>query len=354
MRIGIFTTSFLPYHSRLGISNAAYFLVKNLIKRHGCDIYVYSSEMEGLKNREEHGNLHIKRFPYISRYQFSPGMLNIHDNVDLIHSFHYGFFPAFAGLAAAKRAHKPHLFTTAYHPPIYTPFRAMMSRMHDVLQGFWELKYSDMVLPFNNDEKAHLEKYVNSNYNVMPCPVNSEVFFPRRNEREKTTIAYVGPMLPWKGAGTAFDIFRQIEKERSDVRFVFIGIGPLEDEIKRKSGKRFSFMKDIQPADLAKQYNSIDILVSPTYYESFGCVLAEAGMCGTPVVSTRVGGVPETVGSGGLLVDYGDWKKMKKRIETLIDDARLRKRLGRNAIAHTRQFRDDVVSEKIYRIYKSM
>ena len=356
MRIGIFTTSFLPYHSRLGISNAVYFLVKNLIKKYDCDIYVYSSDMKGLKNREEYRNLHIKRFPYESRYQFSPEMLNIHeiDNIDLIHSFHYGFFPAFAGLLAAKRTHKPHLFTTAYHPPIYTPFRSLISRMHDVLQGFWVLKYSDMVLPFNKDEKTHLEKYVNTNYNIIPCPVNSDVFFPYRKEQKKITIAYVGPMLPWKGAWIAFDIFRKIEKERNDVRFVFIGMGHLEDEIKRKSGNRFTFIKDIQPTELAKQYNSIDILVSPTYYESFGCVLAEAGMCGTPVVSTRVGGIPETVGSCGLLVDYGDWKKMKEYIEMLIDDAKLRKKLGKNAIAHTKKFRDGIVSENIYRVYKRL
>ncbi len=356
MKLGIFTTSFLPYHSRLGVSNAAFFTAKKLIENHGCDVHVFSSRMEGCEDTEELDNLHIHRFPYISRHKITPKMLELFrkERFDIIHSYHYGYFPAFAGLILSKMTHRPHLFTTAYHPPIYTSLRTMLLRTYDILEGFWSLKYSDIVLPFNNDEKRHLEKYVKGNYKVVPCPINSDVFFPKRKENEKITIAYVGPMLPWKGASIAFEIFQQIEKERRDVSFIFIGMGFLEDEIKNKASKRFTFMKDVSPAELAKIYNSIDILVSPTYYESFGCVLAEAGMCGTPIVSTKVGGVPETVGNGGLLVNYGDWNKMKENIEMLIDDKILRKKLGRNAVIHTKQFSSGIVAENVFKLYKGL
>ncbi len=159
-------------------------------------------------------------------------------------------------------------------------------------------------------------------------------------------------MLPWKGAMIAANIFGEIQKERKDIEFVFIGFGPLEAEI-RKRGK-FRFHRELSPDKVSSHMNSMDMLVAPTKYESFGYVLAEAGMCGTPVVSTRVGAVPETVGSGGVLVDYGDWTRMKDEIVRLSDDARKRKRLGKNAIAHTKQFRDDIVSERVFRIYKSL
>ena len=159
-------------------------------------------------------------------------------------------------------------------------------------------------------------------------------------------------MLSWKGALIAADIFSSIQKKRKDVEFVFIGFGPLENEIRKRGN--FKFYKELSPEDVAMHMNSIDILVSPTKYESFGYVLAEAGMCGTPVVSTRVGAVPETVGEGGILVDYGNWTRMKEDIEILIDDERKRKKLGKNAISHTKQFRDDEVSEKVYNVYKSI
>ena len=75
-------------------------------------------------------------------------------------------------------------------------------------------------------------------------------------------------------------------------------------------------------------------------------------MCGTPVISTRVGAVPETVGKGGILVDYGDWNSMEEKILYLINNPSEKKKLSRNAIKKTRDYRLDTVCEKFYRIYK--
>ena len=77
-------------------------------------------------------------------------------------------------------------------------------------------------------------------------------------------------------------------------------------------------------------------------------------MCGTPVVSTSVGAVPETIGNGGLLVKYGDWSGMKDNINRLLDNTRLRKKMSKNAIRHSEQYRDDVVVKKIHDIYKNV
>ncbi|MDI6721430.1 MAG: glycosyltransferase family 4 protein [Candidatus Aenigmarchaeota archaeon] len=247
----------------------------------------------------------------------------------------------------------PHIFTPAYHPPIYTIPKKILSWYYNISQGFPILKYSKKVLVFDNNEKEMLQRYVKGIYEVSSCPVDRKIFYPDRKESGKIRIGFVGPMLEWKGAGIAADIFSRIENERKDVEFVFVGFGPLENEI-RKSGRSFRFYREPSSRQIAKYLNSIDILVAPTKYESFGYVLAEAGMCGTPVVSTCVGAVPETVGPGGVLVNYGDWQRMKDEIEYLIDDSRKRKIMGKKAIAHTRQFRDDIVSENIYRIYRDL
>jgi D-inositol-3-phosphate glycosyltransferase len=65
---------------------------------------------------------------------------------------------------------------------------------------------------------------------------------------------------------------------------------------------------------LAKWYGAADVVVVPSYHESFGLVAAEAQACGTPVIATNVGGLPLVVADGlsGLLVTGhypDDWAK---------------------------------------------
>ena len=145
---------------------------------------------------------------------------------------------------------------------------------------------------------------------------------------------------------------KQIERERDDIEFFFVGGGTMYHELKKQASKNVKFFVDQPSTTVAKIHNMTDIAVFPTFYESFGCAMAEASMCRTPVVSTEVGAVPETVGDGGLLVDYGNWTGMKEAIERLLDDHKLRSRLSRNAIRHSKQYEYKHVVSRIVNSYK--
>ena len=85
--------------------------------------------------------------------------------------------------------------------------------------------------------------------------------------------------------------------------------------------------------ELAGWYRAADVVVMPSYSESFGLVALEAQACGTPVVATRVGGLCRAVEDGvtGLLVDghaAADWAAA---LETLYDDPARRTRMGHTA-----------------------
>jgi L-malate glycosyltransferase len=75
-----------------------------------------------------------------------------------------------------------------------------------------------------------------------------------------------------------------------------------------------------------------DVLLLPSASESFGLVALEALACATPVVASRVGGLPEVVRHGvdGYLEAVGDVEAMAERVLELLEDRELRTRFGRN------------------------
>jgi len=352
MEICITTTVTSMRHVANGVSNNVYNLSNYLAENHDVDIKIYAPRYKGMKKVEEYPNIRIERFDIIKFsdlgiFSFDAFRKLRKTRPDLIHSFHYGYFPATAGFITAKIKQVPHVFSTSFHPTQMSIKKALFMNIYNKAHGRFILNGST-VIPQNNDEKEHLRRIARSEYKIIPDPIDNKIFYPKKSN--ENIILYVGTMLPWKGAHIAFDICRQ----NKNFRFVFIGTGPLLKDLKRRASNRFSFLSKISIEKLAYWYRKADVFLYPTKHESFGRVLAEAMMCGTPVVSTRVGAVPETVGKGGILVDYGDWHAMKEKVLYLIDNPSEKKRLAKKAIEKTNEYKLGKVCEEFYRVYKNV
>jgi D-inositol-3-phosphate glycosyltransferase len=106
-------------------------------------------------------------------------------------------------------------------------------------------------------------------------------------------------------------------------------------------------------ADLVRVYRAADVVAVPSHNESFGLVALEAQACGTPVVATRVGGLPVAVADGrsGLLVDghrAGSWADALGAIA--LQPAR-RAELSRGAVQHARGFSWDRTTDALLATY---
>jgi len=91
------------------------------------------------------------------------------------------------------------------------------------------------------------------------------------------------------------------------------------------------YQKD--PEQVARFYQAADIYIHPARAETFPTTIIEALACGTPVVASAVGGIPEQVAVGrtGFLVPVGDAGAMAERVLELLADEGLRLRMGREA-----------------------
>jgi glycosyltransferase involved in cell wall biosynthesis len=91
--------------------------------------------------------------------------------------------------------------------------------------------------------------------------------------------------------------------------------------------------------ELVALYRRAMLVVVPSRYEGFGLPAAEAMACGTPVVATRSGALPEVVrtGGGGLLVAPEDPEALAKAIATLAEQPEARRALGAEAPARIQE-----------------
>lgn len=101
---------------------------------------------------------------------------------------------------------------------------------------------------------------------------------------------------------------------------------------------RVTLLGELDRETLTRCYLEADAFVLPTSLEGYGMALAEAMAHGLPVVSTRAGAVPDTVGEqAGLLVPPGDVEALATALSRVVADAPLRARLAAGARARAAQ-----------------
>lgn len=153
---------------------------------------------------------------------------------------------------------------------------------------------------------------------------------------DQIVIGFYGQMRKIKGVEMFIELAHRIPDPRA--RFLMAGaIRPDQegayssDDLSRllATDPRISFLGYVE--NIKDIYASTDIVVMPSQWdEPFGLVLIEAGVNEKPVVATRVGGIPEVIvdNVNGFLVEKEDIDTLVARVNLLIQDGALRRRMG--------------------------
>ena len=112
------------------------------------------------------------------------------------------------------------------------------------------------------------------------------------------------------------------------------------------------FIKDI--AELPLLYNFVDCLLFPSFYEGFGMPVAEALACGTPVVTSDRGSLPEVAGAMATILDPFDDEAIGDAVIKILLDPSIRERIKVAGPQWVEQYRGPCVVEKIERLYQEL
>ncbi|NVM20299.1 MAG: glycosyltransferase family 4 protein [Desulfobacterales bacterium] len=155
--------------------------------------------------------------------------------------------------------------------------------------------------------------------------------------QRRLVILFVGTIHKKKGIYELLDAFNNLRDHNKHIFLVLIGEGKSTSQLKVTIEKRglqncVKLTGYIPNDRMQLWYNSADIFVLPTYHEGTPNVVVEAMACELPVVATDVGGIPEILSDGktGIIVKPRDASGLANALDRLINDAKLRRMLGKN------------------------
>jgi glycosyltransferase involved in cell wall biosynthesis len=234
---------------------------------------------------------------------------------------------------------------------------------------YFSCKWADMVITASGDTKGRIcDAYdiAASRIRVMYAGVDESFFASGTPQKPSDRFSllfcgYLGGPRQVKGLDVLLEAMPTILATH-DVSLQIIGTGERAEQYKAMCRElaieeRVSFLGFIEHSRLPPHFSSADLFVLPSRSESFGLVLAEAMASGLPVVSTRVGGIPEVVeeGATGLLVPPNDPPALAEAIIELLDDPERMRAMGVRGRERVRQhFTWDKVAERVVGFYQEI
>lgn len=232
-----------------------------------------------------------------------------------------------------------------------------------VLKAFF--RRCDYIVSLSNFiGKEMKEKFGVNPITTIPQGIDENVYknsrrlgkkFRERWGIDKSFILGVGRIVREKG----FQELLKIASYFDDVTVGIAGEGYFADNLKRmgkKLGVDLRIFGWLREDDLIAAYSASDFVVVPSLLdEPFGIVNIEALSCSKPVLASRNGGIPEIIDDGinGFLVDVLNREEFRKKFELLLNNKRLRIRMGRNGRKKVKKYyRWKVVMRRWKEVYE--
>jgi glycosyltransferase involved in cell wall biosynthesis len=311
-------------------------------------------------------------------YTFFRGLKDalVRDRPEIVHAHTYGTNQ----VAAANRHHRrfgtPFVLTAHFHP-IWSIEGGWLRHR---LRGFYDrriaggvVRTAARIIVQTREEERLLRslglplpplEVVPPGYRPLPPPAIDSLSFSARYEIPGPYLLFVGRLASNKGLLELTEAFVTLARSDRSAHLVVVGEdggqrGPMEAKAKALGvSERVHVLGHVDDDTvLSAAYREARLTVLPSEYEAFGLVLLESLAVGTPVVASRVGGIPEFVedGKAGLLVPPKSPTALAEAITRVWSDRDLARRLGEYGRDHVvPRYSWDALAERLDSLYREV
>lgn len=373
-------------------------LSKSLVKK-GLDVHVVAPHAKGIKKEEILEGVKIHRFQYFpEKYQnlaYFPGipekiktlkgkmqlpffMLSMVRKINLIVkkydidlvNAHWaaptGFVAAFA-----KKTNKKPLLITLYGAELWPALKKNSKIMKWVAS--YAINHADKVVGISDaTSKAGRQISGRVDIEILPDGIDTEKFNPGVDGRviKKKYSPYIfssGRMVERKGFVYLIKAMPWVLEKFPNIKMLMGGEGPEKENLEREAKMlgiedSIIFPGFISEENFPKYMKAAKVFVLPSIVDSKGdtegsaTILLEAMACGTPVVGTKVGGVPYAIkdGIGGYLAEEKNPTDLADRICKLLKQNDLQK-MGKVGLDYVeKEFSSEIIANQYVQTFKRL
>jgi glycosyltransferase involved in cell wall biosynthesis len=204
---------------------------------------------------------------------------------------------------------------------------------------------------------AWIARSVRDDYGIDPGKIHVVGFGrnldPVAAERDWSAprFLFLGVDFELKRGPAVLAAFAEVRRRHPEASLDVVGEHPPLDAEGVTGHGRLALGSAADRAKLGELLARATCLTVPSTREAFGIAYVDAGACGIPSIGTTVGGAPETIGDGGLVVAPGDHEGLVAAMLELADPETA-KTMGERALARSRLFTWRAVAERLLRVLR--
>jgi glycosyltransferase involved in cell wall biosynthesis len=379
MRIAIFTDSFWPQFN--GVTISIWNTVETLANQ-GHQFLIFAPKPNPFPpNPLHHRNVQLVWLPshplptypdYLIAYSFSHSAQKAFENFnpEVVH-IHTPFFVAKKGIELARKNKIPVIGT--FHTLIsdfldYVPIPKLKHSpiFKQITWAYTRHFYGkcDLITTPTQVLAEELGEHGFRNVNVLTNAIDYDLFANTKVKKKKgktTHLVYYSRVSFEKRIDVAVDALKLLRKKGIDTELHIVGEGPAKEPLKKQAkdlgiSKWVHFDTFYPQKKLVKVVKPYHILVAPSPMETFGLYVVESMAMGLAVVGCNKRAIPIALGKNerGLLFENGNPTDCAEKIEKLIKNPTLQKKLSSKAKKWATQYGKKSIAKEWLKLYQSV
>jgi glycosyltransferase involved in cell wall biosynthesis len=309
----------------------------------------------------------ISAFSYRAYFLFKK--LHARERFDLVHDNQsLGF-----GLLLMKTLGVP-LVSTIHHPLsvdlqnvlswLFSFKKKVKSIMfYPLLMQSFVSRRLDHIITVSESSKKRIERDFGvreKKQTVVYNGVDRSIFRQEKGvERERNRVLFVGNIEDRNKGG--FNLLKALSLMDKKIKLTVVDGGAphrkLTSQIleKLKMTGRVNFTGKVNNSELVRIYSTASLAVVPSVFEGFGFPAAEAMSCGTPLITSDGGALPEVTGDAGFVVPSGDHTALSAKIAEVLENPDLMEKMSRAGVKRVKEnFTWEKAVSEVVEVYRKV